>query len=258
MHYLVQSNINSEPEYHQIFHHLNDLNLSYETIELNSSISEIVLESDRKDIFIFGSVKLARLAKANKDWTPGSFYGGNHKFEIHSQFYKDNLLNYETTIHKFSEKLTWKPNESKFIKPYQDAKVFTGGIFTEQKWNNFVEHSIQYPKTKMLHENTLVQASQPQRLVKEARLWIIGGSIVASIYYRFHGSIPFEKEVAKEGLNFAQSMIDLYNVTDAFVMDICLTMAGWKIVEVNCINSAGFYHVNIRTLLRAIEAFFND
>ncbi|MFK7972837.1 MAG: ATP-grasp domain-containing protein, partial [Bacteroidia bacterium] len=65
--------------------------------------------------------------------------------------------------------------------------------------------------------------------------------MVTSSYYRFHGDVEFEEHAAAEGLAFAQHMAGLYNVADAYVMDIAMTMDGWKIMEVNCINSAGFY-----------------
>ena len=53
-------------------------------------------------------------------------------------------------------------------------------------------------------------------------------------------------------------MLEIYNVERAFVMDICLSYEGWKIVEVNCINSAGFYpSLNIKTLIRALEVYFS-
>jgi hypothetical protein len=54
-------------------------------------------------------------------------------------------------------------------------------------------------------------------------------------------------------------MVKIFNVADAFVMDIGSTEEQeWKIIEINCINSAGFYHLNPRALFRALEVFFND
>jgi len=257
MYYLIQSNIHSNPDHYKIFEVMDELGLTYETIELNSSIQEIVLTTSRKDIFVYGSVKLARLAKANLDWKPGSYYGGNHTFEVHSVYYKEHLLNYQTDVFKFGESINWAPSESKFIKPSIDAKVFTGRVFTEMKWNDFVLDSLENPKTPMLNPETLVQASKPQKIIKEARIWIVGGQVIAGVYYKFHGNVLFESEVSQEGIDFATAMIQLFNVADAFVMDIGLTGEGWKIIEINCINSAGFYHLNVRILFRALETFYN-
>jgi hypothetical protein len=257
MYFLVQSNIYSDPDHDKIFHALEELNLDYETIELNNSTDHIQINVDRRDVFVYGSVKLARLAKANTDWTPGSFYGGNHLFEVYSTFYKENLLNYATTIFQFADAIEWQPGEMKFIKPYVDAKIFTGKVFTETKWNDFVKESLENPKTPMLHAKSLVQASTPQKIIKEARLWIVGKQVVAGVYYKFHEDVTFETEVSREGIEFAESMIEVFNVAEAFVMDISLTYDGWKIVEINCINSAGFYpNLNVRSLVKALNIYF--
>ncbi len=256
MYYLIQSNIYSDPEHFKVFEVLEDLGLEYETIELSSDATSVEIKSDREDVFVYGSVKLARLSKANTHWNPGSFYGGNHNFEIISKHYKSHLLNANAEVFEFGQSINWKEGETKFIKPYQDAKVFTGKVFTQLKWNDFVNEALTHPKTERLNSKTLVQASVPQKLYKEARLWVVGQQIVGSVYYRFHGDVPFHTKVDDEGILFANEMIEIFNVADAFVMDIGLTNDGWKIVEVNCINSAGFYNLNVRTLFRALEAYF--
>ncbi|HEX2629159.1 MAG TPA: ATP-grasp domain-containing protein, partial [Chitinophagaceae bacterium] len=80
---------------------------------------------------------------------------------------------------------------------------------------------------------------------------------VAGVYYKFHEDITFETEVSREGIEFAESMIEVFNVAEAFVMDICLTYDGWKIVEINCINSAGFYpNLNVKSLVKALNIYF--
>ena len=258
MYFLVQSNIHSDPDHDRIFQVLKDLNIEFETIHLDSSVKKITVEPDRKDIFVYGSVKLARLAKENLDWYPGSFYGGNHLFEIYSKQYKENLLNYEVEIFKFGTPILWKAGEQKFIKPYKEAKIFTGDVFTEMKWLDFVQNSLANPKTPLLTEYSLVQASTFKKILKEARLWIVGGQVIDALYYRFHGDVTFEGEVAAEGIEFAKKMIQQFSVAEAFVMDICLTNEDWKIVEINCINSAGFYpNLNVTSLIKALNIYFS-
>lgn len=257
MYYLIQSNIYSDPEHQRVFQVLRELGYACEAYELLPDTETIQPQTDRHDIFVYGSVKLARLAKAQTNWYPGSFYGDNHRFEVHAPFYKEHLLNYAAQVFRFTEAISWEPGETKFIKPYQDAKVFTGKVFTQIKWNDFVTESLLNPRTPMLHADTLVQASLPQQLTKEARVWIVGGTIIGSTYYRYHGDVPFEQQLPPDGVEFVREMINLFTVAGAFVMDIGLTPAGWKIVEINCINSAGFYNFDSRPLFRALEAFFS-
>lgn len=258
MYFLVQSNIHSDPDHDRIFQVLRDLDIEFETIHLDSSVQQITISSERKDIFVYGSVKLARLAKENTDWYPGSFYGENHLFEIYAKPYKGNLLNDDVEVFKFGSPLIWKTGEQKFIKPYKEAKIFTGAVFTEVKWTHFVQNALEKPKTPLLHANSLVQASTSKKILKEARLWIVGGQIIDAVYYKFHGDVLFEGEVAPEGIEFAKKMIQQFSVAEAFVMDICLTNNAWKIVEINCINSAGFYpNLNVSSLVKALDIYFS-
>lgn len=92
-----------------------------------------------------------------------------------------------------------------------------------------------------MSKDQLIQVGTVKKIYKEARIWIVGSKVVTSSYYRYGANVEYTENVEPEGLEFAQSMVDLYQVADSFVMDICLTTDGWKIVEINCINCSGFY-----------------
>jgi len=259
MYFLVQSNIYSDPDHYRVFEALESLGIEYKSIFLDYSKEHLELSLERNDVFVYGSVKLARLCKQFSHWRPGSFYGGNHLYEVYAQHYQQHLLNYGVELFQLSQKIAWKSEELKFIKPYKDAKIFTGRVFSQSEWEEFAENALENPPTPAVNAQTWLQASTPQHIIKEARLWIVGGQIVEAVYYRFYGNIPFESEVAGEGLQFAREMIALFEVAEAFVMDICLTTSGWKIVEINCINSAGFYpNANVSSVFRALQVYFSD
>ncbi len=257
MFYLVQENVFRHENYEVLFHALNRLGMEYEVIECPPFTNELEFTTDRKDVFCFGSVKMARLAIKN-DFKPGSFYGGNHDFEIYSQQYKENLLNYDSLIIPLNAPIEWKLNEGKFIRPTKDSKIFTGGLFSKVKWEDKLVAVNKYLEQAYIPDFAgMIQVSEPKIIYKEARVWIVDKKVVTSSYYRFVGNIDFEEEVAPEGLEFAQSMAELYQVADAFVMDICFTPEGWKIVEINCVNCAGFYKGDLQKLIVALENKFN-
>lgn len=258
MYVLIQYNIHKDPDFDRIYPILDELKIPFEKINLTSSITKLEILENRNDVFVYGSVKLAMLGKQNSDWNPGSFYGGNHLFEINSKFYKENLLNYQTEVKELSEKLVWKDKEEKFIKPYKLAKLFTGNIFTKNKWENFVENSLKDPHTPLMNSKSLIQISEPRDIIKEARLWIVGENIIEAVYYKILKDIPFEEKVEEQGIEFAEQMISTFNVAEAFVMDICLTDIGWKIVEINCINSAGFFpNADVKKIFGALNNYFS-
>jgi len=54
-------------------------------------------------------------------------------------------------------------------------------------------------------------------------------------------------------------MVDLWQPARPFVIDTCIIDAGrneiqHKIVEINCINSAGFYNIDMQKFVNAIES----
>lgn len=52
---------------------------------------------------------------------------------------------------------------------------------------------------------------------------------------------------------FAKDMLNIYQPERAFVLDIAITLFGPKIIEVNNINSSGFYAANVENIVVAIE-----
>lgn len=258
MYVLIQSNLNNNTDFDKIYPILDELDIPFERIALQDTSSQLSLAADRNDVFVYGSVKLAMLGKEKADWYPGSFYGANHLFEVYAPYYKEHLLNYHTEIREFAALLNWAAEEQKFIKPYRFAKLFTGKVFTRIKWEDFVENSLKAHKESLLNAQSLIQVSPPRTIIKEARLWIVGGQIVDAVYYKILKDIPFEAAVAPEGIEFAAQMIATFNIAPAFVMDICLTDISWKIVEINCINSAGFYpNTDIRKVFQAFNNYFS-
>lgn len=257
MYYLIQHNIFADPRYDEIFTVLDKHQLPYEKVRFQPNSNVFDYHTKRKDIFVYGSVKLAKVS-ADYDWTPGSFYGGNHQFSNYAKGFGENLLNYPSQLCQLTDEIDWGTHETLFIKPSKDAKVFTGNLFNRHEWDDFVYESLNDPNNHRITENTLIQVSPAHFLHKEARLWIVNNQVVSSSYYRFHHTTPFAENVPDDAVSFVEKMADLFHVADAYVMDIGLTDTGWKIVEVNCINSAGFYKADIEKIVLALEDFYQN
>lgn len=258
MFFLVQANIYLDPDHDKIFDALEELNIDYSVINIPPQAEELDFETDRNDVFVYGSVTIARLAKQNTHWFPCSFYGGNHLYEVYSGHYGENLLNSKVSVQKISEEMSWAKNEIKFIKPYDEAKIFTGRVFSEAEWKDFVFEALKSSSNRITADS-LIQVSRAKKTLKEARLWIVGGQIIDAGYYKFDEQAAFEEKVPEDGLAFAREMLRLFNLEEAFVMDICLTDEGWKIVEINCINSSGFYpNTNVKSIIKALNVYFSD
>lgn len=257
MYYLIQKNVFADPRYNEIFRVLETLDLPYEIVTLIPNRNELNYKTNRKDVFVYGSVKLARMTR-DFDWRPGSFYGNNHEFDKYSLGFKEHLINYNSRIFQFGDNFDWQNERELFIKPSREAKIFTGKVFSKVEWEDFVYYTLSDKNNNRITATTSIQVSKSHKIIKEARIWIVGKKIATSSYYLFHDGVEFEENVSEDGLAFAQQMANLYNVADAYVLDIALTYDGWKVVEVNCINSAGFYNAAVKNIVLALEAFYSD
>ena len=184
-------------------------------------------------------------------------YSAQDQYKISAKdYYKENLLNYDCQLKDIADQIVWESNEVKFIRPSKDSKVFNGKLYSKIKW----EDTVQMVKEKYLGvmPPVTIQVTSPKKIYKEARVWIVDGKVVTSSYYKFGDNVAWTEDVEPEGLEFAQNMANLYKVAKAFVMDICLTPDGWKIVEINCVNCSGFYRGDLQKLVMALEDLYND
>ena len=64
----------------------------------------------------------------------------------------------------------------------------------------------------------------------------------------------YRHEIDDDAFAFAQRMVDLNpEYSRAYVIDICRTEEGLRVLETNCINAAGFYEADLVKLASAID-----
>lgn len=270
MFYVVQENTFREENYDNLIRSLNRLELEYDVVKILPFVDAIVKSDydmsipytdeleykiDRKDVFVFGSLKLARLSK-KYGWNPGSLIGENHDYRVYSKYYKDNLLNYDSRIYKFGEDFDWEYG-SLFVRPCEDTKVFTGQVFDDiEDWRKFRNQQLNNGHSTVLTKDTEIQVCSVKDIQKEFRFWIIDGQIVTYSQYRLGSWVVSNEMVDDESIIFCEDMIKLFKLARAFTMDICSTNDGYKIVECGSVACAGFYKSDIQKLLMTIDDSF--
>jgi len=258
MYYVIQKNTFREENYNVLVDTLDRFNIQYEIVKVRPFLEEFEFVTDRKDIFCFGSVKMSRLAK-KYNWYPGSLLNENHDYRVYSKYYKDNLLNYDSKIKKFGDEIT---DEYFFARPCEDTKTFTGKVFTNEEWYEFKDRFIKSGQESSLNNNTEIQISSVKSVTKEFRFWVIGGKVITGSLYRNGYWINYSDIVDEGALEFCKDMVKIYQLADAFVIDICEVLINnkpeYKIIECGCINSAGFYKANMPKLIEALEIKFNE
>jgi len=261
MYYIVQENVFRESNYDNLIHSLDRLELDYEIVKVLPFIEDFEFKTDRKDIFPFGSLKMARLSQ-KYGWYPGSQMNDNHDYMVYKDYYKDNLLNYDSKIIKISDESFFSENLF-FARPTKDTKVFTGQVFDMYTWRESVKNGLHNANEarkqgfpSVLDEDTEVQICSIKEIRQEIRFWIVKGKIVTASQYKLGTRVLTSDIIDQDAYDFCKKMIDIFQLNEAFVMDLALTKEGYKIIECGCINCAGFYAADMQKLLISLEENF--
>ena len=239
---------------------LDRLGFSYTWHKVVPFVGELLPEPIVRDpnaVVMFGSYSLWRNAEANgyrpgvfrispfvkeEVWHPYLLNGSNSLFmtlrDIPEQFDDDGRL--------------W------FVRPVGDSKEEAGKVkssseivATATKVMALDEEDI--PIGSMRHDTELM-FSPPVRILTEWRLWVVGGKVVTYSLYKEGARVVYRHEIDDDALEFTQKMVDLNpNYSPAYVIDVCRTAEGLKLLETNCMNAAGFYAADLVALASEID-----
>jgi len=251
MYYIVQQNLFREEGHAKLISTLERFQIPYELVDVKPFIEDVDYFTDRKDVFVFGSLKLARLSK-KYGWDPGALITENHDYEVYSKYYKENLLNYDSRIFELQDDFEWKYDQH-FIRPCLDSKVFTGKVFDEPMWPMFRNNLLKNSEWSSVTPETKIQVAVPKKITQEVRFWVVDGKIITQSTYRRGSFMSYDNIVDQDAIDFAQSMVDIFQLAKAFVIDLALTPDGWKIIECGSISCAGFYDADMQKIIIALE-----
>lgn len=252
MYYIIQKNTFNEENYDNLISIINRYSIDYEIVDVWPFIDEVEFITKRKDVFVFGGLKLSRLGK-KYGWIPGSLLNSNHDYRVYSKFYTNNLLNYDSKVQKIFEKIT---DDVFFARPCEDNKIFTGKVYTLEEWNEYINQIQTNGHSTLITTETEIQISSVKEIQKEFRFWIVGDDVVTASQYKIGNWVNYSEIVDDGAYEFCKQMIKLYKPAEAFVMDICLIDDEYKIIEIGCINSCGFYKSNMNKLIESLENYF--
>ena len=115
------------------------------------------------------------------------------------------------------------------------------------------EHEI--PNGSLRHD-TEMMFTKPVRILKEWRLWAVRDEIVTFSLYKDGSRVVYRHEIDDDALEFAKMLVKANpDYAPAYVIDICRTDDGLRMLETNCINAAGFYEADLSKLVSSIDEF---
>ncbi len=231
----------------------------HKVVPFIGELTPIPTINDPNAVVMFGSYTLWRYAQAN-DLKPGVF---KIRPFVHEEPWHPFLLNGADalflTLREVPEQL-YDDGKDWFLRPVEDSKEEPGNVKSTgeiielaNKVLALEEHEI--PRGSLRHD-TEMMFTKPVRIQKEWRLWVVRDEIVTFSLYKEGSRVVYRHEIDDDALEFAKRLVEENSeYAPAYVIDVCRTDDGPKMLETNCVNAAGFYEADLLKLVSSIDEF---
>ncbi len=239
---------------------LDRLGLAYSWHKVVPFVGELQPEpviTDRSDVVLFGSYTLWRYAEAH-NLTPGVYRiepfveeAAWHPFLLNGPEAKRLLLRDIPATLSDNDK-SW------FIRPVEDSKEEPGKVRATAEIIALAQKVLAVDQNDIpngsLRHDTELMLTAPARIQKEWRIWVVADQVVTMSLYKEGTRVMYRPEIDEDARAFAKDLVAANpGYAPAYVLDICRTDEGLRMLETNCINAAGFYAADLMKLAAAIE-----
>lgn len=240
---------------------LDELQIPYSWHKIVPFIGQIEPEpeiANPNSVVLFGAYSFWQYAKKH-DLKPGVF---KLRPFVHEKPWQPYMLNGIDAIFVSLRDIPSKlPNDQKswFMRPVDDSKEEPGKVRSASDIIKLAEKVLKLDEreipTGSLRHDTELMLTPPARIIKEWRIWVVDDVVQTFSLYKEGERVVYRQEIDDDALQFANELVGLNpNYSRAYVMDICRTEAGLKLLETNCINAAGFYAADLKKLAKAINS----
>lgn len=258
MHWILQENIFKEEAYDKFVAALARYDMRYSVHKVVPFVGELVPEPVLHDnnVICMGSYSMRHYAK-KKGWVPGVFDLEPFNFKIQLEHWGDHMLNADSLVCRFEDASF--TDELMFVRPIEDSKVFAGAVFTKDEFETWQKKVVVLEEDygTSLTKDTLIQLSEPKVIHAEYRFWVVKGEIVTASLYKRGDLVIYSKHVDERFYDFVHERIAEWQPAAAFVIDVCETENGLKVVEIGTLNSCGFYAADLQRLVLALHDGFS-
>jgi hypothetical protein len=259
MHWILQNDIFSEAGWNVLTQTMVRFGLSHSVHKVIPFVGELVPPPaiGHKNAICIGSYSMRHVA-AREGWYPGVFDLGPQDFVQQHRHWGDWMLNAGSVVSRFRDADFYK--DRLFVRPVSDAKFFAVRVFGREEFNQWQKTvcRLGLDDGSSLTPETLIQLARPTEIHAEYRFWVVNVSIVTKSVYKRGDSVVYAAEVDERLDHFVEQRLAQWMPHATFVIDVCDTPDGMKIVEINTLNAAGFYAADVQRLVMALEAAYSS
>lgn len=251
--WILQTNIFKEKAVDEMIDCFERLNLPYELVKIipfTNTLPEGITDYDGP-VLAYGTTTLLKNIASSDRFFPGMWFNEDtFKPSVWGPKFGNYWLNKESKVTRVDKVLSlWdNPKTPLFIRPNSDFKLFSGDVFYKYDYEKWIEHIID-DEFQNLKLDTEVTISPVKTILAEWRYVIIDGKVKAGSRYKYHNrlNISSNKVDMENGAHFLATCIACqeWQPASAYIIDICETLRGFKVIEVNCFNASGYYACNV-------------
>lgn len=236
-----------------------------ETTKVHSYDKISDLFSPHDCVVAYGSINLIRGLLRGTPWTPTAWM--NLKDMTCQSYYahwghfclqREYAMVPWADLPRVKDKLyqTYQEDDCVFFRPNDNTKVFTGKVVPREEFKRWYDQE-EYCYSPA--PESLAVVARPQKLDAEWRIVICDGKIVTGSLYKTNGRTMTYEEMEpgapKEALDLAETIARLeWKPGPAFVLDVCLSVGEYKVLEIGSLNSAGLYKCDLEKVVDAMSA----
>lgn len=265
MHWIVQDGFTHEKGMVELIETLEKHDIPHTIVKVVPFVGDIIPDvSPVGNVICMGSYSLRHLAK-RKNWWPGiiDMDEFSNILTYKSSSWTTHMLNRDKFFISSFENIVNVAKELEleefFMRPVGDRKEFNGGVFTITEVEEWIHKVIDLGEREngtTLNGTTECLIAETKHIYAEYRLFIVNRRVITGSQYKLGGRVNYNSFVPENVLKFAQDRA--YEAVEAhtYVLDVAVTPDALKIIEVNTLNSAGFYHSNTPKLVEVLERVY--
>lgn len=255
--WVLESNIFAEACFDEMLAHLKSRDYPHHVVRIIPFSHEVMggVPAIAGPCVVYGSLGVQKLAQRER-WQPGVWTNAQFSATAYASHLGDLFLNQGLVACRLSEveatvrSLGWSEF---FVKPNSDGKAFAGTLCGAGEIGAWVE---QMRSSDLLEDNNVeVVIARPRELGREWRAVMVDGRAVAYSLYKRYRRVWQERSIEPEALAAAHAAAERFRPADVFVVDICETDDGMKVIEYNTFNSAGLYACDVGAIIGSISAW---
>jgi hypothetical protein len=245
--WIVQNNLGSTGNYEAMQAYAQVANIPFLGVKIRPFTDDVPDDNTSGPVVVYGSCGMVRAARKTR-LARGIFdnaWGFSTPTWI--KHYGTHMLNHDAILFH-ADAITEGEiflNNKLFVRGNDDEKTITGHITTgRQLKEDLINRNIAPDYT--------IVVSRPRDIYREYRCWCVDGKIISASQYgnNYRWS---SKMTLNDAVDFASEMVKLFQPHRIFVIDVCDSEDGAKIVELNGFNSAGFYQADIPAIMDAVN-----